>query len=52
MRPCLHHFKAVICVLGNTGDLVWWGNRGDKPSDNPYWKLVNESLVISDNIIR
>src|SRR5580698_3224119 len=29
----------------NTGDLVWWGNQGDKPSDNPYWKLVNENVL-------
>jgi hypothetical protein len=29
----------------NGGDLVWWGNQGDKPSDNPYWKLVNEALL-------
>src|SRR5450432_4355952 len=26
----------------NTGDMVWWGNQAGKPSDNPYWKLVNE----------
>jgi hypothetical protein len=29
----------------NTGDLVWWGKQGDKPSDNPYWKLVNENVL-------
>ena len=29
----------------NTGDLVWWGKQGSKPSDNPYWKLVNEDLL-------
>ena len=22
----------------STGDLVWWGRQGNKPSDNPYWK--------------
>jgi hypothetical protein len=29
----------------NTGDLVWWGKQGSKPSDNPYWKLVNEDIL-------
>lgn len=29
----------------NTGDLVFWGKQGDKPSDNPYWKLVNEGVL-------
>lgn len=29
----------------NTGDLVFWGKQADKPSDNPYWKLVNENLL-------
>jgi len=29
----------------NTGDLVWWGRQGKKPSDNPYWKLVNEDVL-------
>jgi hypothetical protein len=29
----------------STGDLVWWGKQGDKPSGNPYWKLVNEEIL-------
>ncbi|MDR3746784.1 MAG: metallophosphoesterase [Acidobacteriota bacterium] len=29
----------------NTGDLVWWGKQGSKPSDNPYWKLANEHIL-------
>jgi len=29
----------------STGDLVWWGKQGKKPSDNPYWKLVNEEVL-------
>ncbi len=29
----------------STGDLVWWGKQGGKPSDNPYWKLVNEDVL-------
>ena len=29
----------------NTGDMVWWGKQGRKPSDNPYWKLVNEDVL-------
>jgi len=29
----------------NTGDMVWWGKQGNKPSDNPYWKLVNEDVL-------
>jgi len=31
--------------LLNTGDLVFWGKQGDKPSANPYWKLVNENVL-------
>ncbi len=31
--------------LVNTGDLVWWGKQGAKPSDNPYWKLVNQDVL-------
>ncbi len=29
----------------STGDLVWWGRQGNKPSDSPYWKLVNEAVL-------
>ena len=29
----------------HTGDLVWWGSQGSKPSDNPYWKLVNDDIA-------
>ena len=29
----------------STGDLVWWGKQGDKPSDSPYWRLVNEDVL-------
>jgi len=29
----------------NTGDMVWWGKQGAKPSNNPYWKLVNEDVL-------
>jgi len=29
----------------NTGDMVWWGKQGGKPSDNPYWKLVYEDVL-------
>ncbi len=29
----------------NTGDMVWWGNQGTKPSDNPYWSLVNKEVI-------
>ncbi len=28
----------------STGDLVWSGAQGSKPSDNPYWRLVNNDL--------
>jgi hypothetical protein len=31
--------------LLSTGDLVWWGKQGGKPSDNPYWKLVNGDVL-------
>ncbi len=29
----------------STGDLVWWGKQGDKPSESPYWRLVNEDVL-------
>jgi predicted phosphodiesterase len=29
----------------HTGDLVWWGKQGATPSDNPYWKLVDEEVL-------
>ncbi len=29
----------------STGDLVWWGKQGSKPSDNPYWKLVDKDVL-------
>jgi hypothetical protein len=29
----------------HTGDWVWWGKQGGKPSENPYWTRVNESLL-------
>jgi len=29
----------------NTGDMVWWGRQGGKPSENPYWKLVYEDVL-------
>jgi hypothetical protein len=29
----------------STGDLVWWGLQGSRPSNNPYWKLVNDDVV-------
>ncbi|HLW88248.1 MAG TPA: metallophosphoesterase [Terriglobales bacterium] len=31
--------------LLSTGDLIWWAKQGDKPSDSPYWKLVNEDVL-------
>jgi predicted phosphohydrolase len=31
--------------LLSTGDLVWWGKQGDRPSDSPYWRLVNEDVL-------
>ena len=29
----------------STGDLVWWGLQGSKPSENPYWKLFRKELL-------
>ncbi len=29
----------------STGDLIWWAKQGDKPSDSPYWKLVNHEVL-------
>src|ERR1700747_2646527 len=31
--------------LLNKGDLVWWGKQGNKPSDNPYWTLVDKEVL-------
>jgi hypothetical protein len=30
--------------LLSTGDLVWSGAQGSKPSENPYWRLVSDDL--------
>jgi len=35
------HAKFLL----STGDLVWWGRQGDKPSDNPYWTLVDKEVL-------
>src|SRR5262249_168833 len=29
----------------NTGDMVWWGKQGPTPSENPYWRLVDEAAL-------
>jgi hypothetical protein len=29
----------------NTGDMVWWGNQGPVPSQNPYWRLVYDDVL-------
>ena len=29
----------------HTGDLVWWGKQGASPSENPYWKQVNDEVL-------
>ncbi len=29
----------------STGDLIWWAKQGNKPSDSPYWKLVNDEVL-------
>jgi Calcineurin-like phosphoesterase len=29
----------------STGDLVWSGAQSSKPSENPYWKQVNDDLL-------
>jgi Calcineurin-like phosphoesterase len=31
--------------LLNTGDMVWWGRQGNRPSDNPYWTLVDKEVL-------
>jgi len=31
--------------LLSTGDLVWWGSQSGKPSDNPYWTLVDKEVL-------
>jgi hypothetical protein len=29
----------------HTGDWVWWGKQGGKPSENPYWSRVRDVFV-------
>ena len=29
----------------HTGDWVWWGEQGNKPSENPYWTRVDDDLI-------
>ena len=29
----------------NTGDMVWWGKQGARPSENPYWTLVYKDVL-------
>ncbi len=29
----------------STGDLVWSGAQGSKPSENPYWRQVNDNVL-------
>jgi calcineurin-like phosphoesterase family protein len=29
----------------HTGDWVWWGKQGAKPSENPYWSRVKDVLL-------
>jgi hypothetical protein len=29
----------------HSGDWVWWGKQGDKPSENPYWNRVKDVLL-------
>jgi hypothetical protein len=29
----------------STGDLIWWAKQGNKPSESPYWELVNEDVL-------
>ncbi len=28
----------------STGDMVWWGNQGQTPYENPYWKLAHQNV--------
>jgi predicted phosphodiesterase len=32
-------------LILHTGDWVWWGEQGNKPSENPYWTRVNDDLM-------
>jgi hypothetical protein len=52
--PTRHYLRIVAsrrptaqnaAFLVNTGDLVWWGRQGGKPSDNPYRALVNKEVL-------
>src|SRR3974377_1040030 len=37
--------RGRVKFILNTGDMVWWGKQGPTPSENPYWKLVNEDVL-------
>lgn len=28
----------------SSGDVVWWGNQGATPAENPYWKRMKETM--------
>jgi hypothetical protein len=30
----------------NSGDVVWWGNQGLTVDDSPYWKRVNDTMLM------
>src|SRR5262249_33574263 len=32
-------------LIVNTGDMVWWGEQGPPPSENPYWRVVYEAVL-------
>jgi hypothetical protein len=29
----------------STGDMVWWGNQGSPPSENPYWRRFDNNVL-------
>jgi hypothetical protein len=29
----------------STGDMVWWGNQGSPPSENPYWRRFENHVL-------
>jgi len=43
VAQCIKSGRAKFIL--HTGDLVWWGEQAAVPSENPYWKLVDDDVI-------
>lgn len=39
----IHSGRAKFVL--STGDMIWWGKQGLRPSENPYWKRVYDGIL-------